>query len=365
MFALKPKSTQNNPSATFYKRCFDLSKYYNAMRPYVVTYGDGTKKRFVYDKDKNQMIEISEPQNPNTSVDPIYITSNIPYGFFDKLIGFYNDRWVTTIYNNVFDIRLDTSYFYDNISALLSNNASNTTIIKSFITTITGLCNDYVTNVLELTNKTITDFVVELDGVSYSITHNTRNNGFYLCRLINNNVQFIIDNSTDATMNTLLPHTAFNGKQFSVKKMTIYYVDNNTNASETTNLTYADVKKYFSNFVDNFLGMFINQTIMATTFDKLKNDKISQQQRSYFIDSGNFDYCYIGDINNVEEQYIKGFNVEFTTFDIKTETDLPLNNDDIAIIDGVPYIISDVSYKTIRLPKPLRYTFCTLTELKR
>ena len=356
MFALKPKSTQNNPSAIFYKRCFDLTQYMNASCPLKTLSNDNEINYWVYDKEANKMVLIENKDYTTFKA----ITTNVVYSYGNNLIAYNGIEWIDTIYLTASDIKINYNKFYDNIETLTNNPSVYLPVIKSLIMENISMADDILSELPE--TASIRYITIEFENTFDNIIINSTSGTQYLTREINGNTQVILASPTSNNFGVVIPNHTFDGKKFSVSNVVIGYVSNNTNQQLT--LSGDDL----TNFIDNakgLLGLLFNTTIIANGTSKIINDKIGKQQRSYFINSGTFNYCYIGDINNVEEQYIKGLNVEYITFDIKTETDLPLNDDDIAIIDGVPYIISDISYKTIRLPKPLRYTYCTLTELKR
>lgn len=358
MFALKPKSTQNNPSATFYKRCFDLTQYMNAQCPLKTLSNNNEINYWVYDKEANKMVLIENKDYTTFKA----ITTNVVYSYGDNLIAYNGIEWIDTIYLTASDIKINYNKFYDNIETLTNNPSVYLPVLKSLIMENISNADDILYEIS--TSASLRYISIEFENTFDNIIINSTSNTVYLTREINGNTQVILPSATSNNFGVVIPNHTYDGKKFSVSGITIGFHYTMENTDDTITLSGDDL----TDFIDNakgLLGLLFNTTIIANGTSKIINDKIGKQQRSYFINSGNFDYCYVGDINNVEEQYIKGFNVEFTTFDIKTETDLPLNNDDIAIIDGVPYIISDVSYKTIRLPKPLRYTFCTLTELKR
>lgn len=358
MFALKPKSTQNNPSATFYKRCFDLTQYMNASCPLKTLSNDNEINYWVYDKEANKMVLIENKDYTTFKA----ITTNVVYSYGNNLIAYNGIEWIDTIYLTASDIKINYNKFYDNIETLTNNPSVYLPVLKSLIFENIVKANEILDELPETASlRKITIGLGNVDAFD-NIEINTVTTTQYFTRQVNGNTQVILASEIDEFFGVVIPNHTYDGKKFKVNGITIDYVSNGTN--ETLDLEGDDL----TDFIDNakgLLGLLFNTTIIANGTSKIINDKIGKQQRSYFINSGTFNYCYIGDINNVEEQYIKGLNVEHLTFDIKTETDLPLNDDDIAIIDGVPYIISDISYKTIRLPKPLRYTYCTLTELKR
>lgn len=89
-------------------------------------------------------------------------------------------------------------------------------------------------------------------------------------------------------------------------------------------------------------------------------------QKSRYIKGNYFDYTRISDVNENETQIYKGLIVDNKNFDIKyTNDDLKMDNDDIVQIDNELYYVSELSYKTVRLPKPYKTYFCTLTRLIR
>lgn len=98
---------------------------------------------------------------------------------------------------------------------------------------------------------------------------------------------------------------------------------------------------------------------------KGNSQTIFKGQKSVFYRKDYFDYVVITDVNVGEEQAIKGLITDLETFDIKFSNDeLKIDNDDIVQIDDKLYIVSDLSYKILRLPKPIKYYYCTLTKLK-
>lgn len=98
---------------------------------------------------------------------------------------------------------------------------------------------------------------------------------------------------------------------------------------------------------------------------KGNSQTIYKGQKSVFQRKDYFDYTIISDINIGEEQAIKGLITDLESFDIKfSYDDLKIDNEDIVQIDNKLYMVSDLKYKILRLPKPLKYYYCTLTKLK-
>ena len=70
-------------------------------------------------------------------------------------------------------------------------------------------------------------------------------------------------------------------------------------------------------------------------------------------------------INENQEQIGKGLISDNKSFDIKyTDDEIDIKDDDIIQIENEIYIVSESQYKVIRLPKPYKTYFCTLTRLK-
>lgn len=94
-------------------------------------------------------------------------------------------------------------------------------------------------------------------------------------------------------------------------------------------------------------------------------DKQYKNQKNTYVKDRYFDYTIISDINENEEQVIKGLITPTKSFDIKyTDDDININDDDIVQIGNELFFVSESSYRMIRLPKPFKTYFCTLTRLK-
>lgn len=100
-------------------------------------------------------------------------------------------------------------------------------------------------------------------------------------------------------------------------------------------------------------------------FIEIYADKQYRNQKNAYVKDRFFDYVRISDVNESEEQIIKGLITPTKSFDIKYyDDDIKLRDDDIVQIGNELYFVSETSYKEIRLPKAHKTYFCTLTRLK-
>ena len=89
-----------------------------------------------------------------------------------------------------------------------------------------------------------------------------------------------------------------------------------------------------------------------------------RNQKNRYIKNKAFDYIVISEINESAEQIHKGLISQHKSFDIKyTDDDVYIDDDDIVQIDNELFMVSDSSYKIVRLPKPYKTYFCTLNRL--
>lgn len=87
-------------------------------------------------------------------------------------------------------------------------------------------------------------------------------------------------------------------------------------------------------------------------------------QKNRYFRNGTFTYTIVSDINESITQAHKGLISKNKSFDIKyTDDEINIEEDDIILIDNELYFVSEASYKIIRLPKPYKTYFCTLTKL--
>ena len=87
-------------------------------------------------------------------------------------------------------------------------------------------------------------------------------------------------------------------------------------------------------------------------------------QKNRYFRNGTFTYTIVSDINESTTQAHKGLISKNKSFDIKyTDDEINIEEDDIILIDNELYFVSENSYKIIRLPKPYKTYFCTLTKL--
>lgn len=107
----------------------------------------------------------------------------------------------------------------------------------------------------------------------------------------------------------------------------------------------------------------IDSSVVSINIQNADNRR--ERQMTRYIKDREFDYTIVSDVNDSEEQIIKGLITERETFDIRySDDDLKLRDSDIVQIENGLYKVSDINTKILRLPKKLKYYFCTLTKLK-
>ena len=107
----------------------------------------------------------------------------------------------------------------------------------------------------------------------------------------------------------------------------------------------------------------IDSSVVSINIQNADNRR--ERQMTRYIKDREFDYTIVSDVNDSEEQIIKGLITERETFDIRySDDDLNLRDSDIVQIENGLYKVSDINTKILRLPKKLKYYFCTLTKLK-
>ena len=129
-----------------------------------------------------------------------------------------------------------------------------------------------------------------------------------------------------------------------------------------TIMVYGYDNKYFGYDPDN---EWIVLDYTPNNFIEIYSDKEYRNQKNIYVKDRFFDYTIISDVNENEEQIIKGLITPTKSFDIKYyDDDLKLRDDDIVQIDNELFFVSETSYKQLRLPKAHKTYFCTLTKLK-
>ena len=345
---LKPKTSQLNGDALLYKRCIDITNYANADALYKTLSTDGTYKYWYYDKNANEMVEIQEPENHiNHNIQDI--SSETVYMFGNKYsMSYVNGKWEYAI-TNISNVKWDY-YFFWNYDNLIDSN-------KNWLA---SKVNEYYNLLTQYLTDNYPDFN---SGDEYDITFNfnVSGNNFYIAINYEPSIYTTFGNTYNAgDWEYVENNTSLNGKTVHLSSVEINY---NLTGSPTT-IIDTTFYKTLPNY-EKFWALQINKAVVRPYQEILNVGGINKQQRSYFLNDGYFNFAYMGDINRVEQQVIKGLNVEYITFDVKTDTDKKITEEDVVQIETELYMVSNVSYKTIRLPKPMRYQRFTLTQLKK
>lgn len=106
------------------------------------------------------------------------------------------------------------------------------------------------------------------------------------------------------------------------------------------------------NELSNVKKLYIHDD--GNTLAKALIDKFELNKYFYY---GDMAYMPIDDIQETEEQYIKGYSVKGETRAIRYDIDTKLNIQDVVVIDNVAYIVEDITKHTkIGLNKYITYT---------
>jgi hypothetical protein len=129
--------------------------------------------------------------------------------------------------------------------------------------------------------------------------------------------------------------------------------------------TYQYSNKYFKYDTTNLVWTTITQDQATETIISVSSNNVYRGQKNRYIKDRYFDYTIISDINENEQQIGKGLISDTKSFDIKyTDDEVNIKDDDIIQIENELRFVSETQYKVIRLPKPFKTYFCTLTRLK-
>lgn len=105
--------------------------------------------------------------------------------------------------------------------------------------------------------------------------------------------------------------------------------------------------------LSNVKKLYITRDEMEP-YSKALIDKFELNKYFYY---GDMAYIPIDDIQETEEQYIKGYSVKGETRAIRYDIDTKLNIQDVVVIDNVAYIVEDITKHTkIGLNKYVTYT---------
>ena len=339
---LKPKTTQLNEEAIFYKRCIDITNYANADGVYRTLLSNGTYKYWYYDKNLNEMVEIQQPTTDNITT----ISPNKTYVFGNKMfIAFVNDTWQYS-HSNISQVEYKNQFYWNDKNL----NAENRTWLENQFASYEPLITQYLQdNYVNFNNgrEYGLSFIFTIGDNTFDLTICPYDDVLYA------NGTYYYENSNWYDDD----YSSFNG-EITDMQVELYYNDGDYKITDTT--FYKTLPAY-----DEFIAMIVNENVVRESTETLSVAGINKQQRSYFLNNGFFNYTYVSDISKVEQQYIKGLNVEYKTFDIKTDSDMSFSEEDIIQINDELYIISNIMYKTIRLPKPIKYTLFTCTILKK
>ena len=366
---LKPKTTQLNEEAILYKRCIDITRYINASTVFRTLLSNATYKYWVYDTDRACMVEI-ENGNANNVIN---VSNDKAYYFNNNFWLWQNDAW-KKIYANFNDIEIKDEFYYNynnliedetktildyfrEYEVLIEKKAqidadnNGTSISKVTLSVFIGnVVINNLTNMLQICYEKDLQWNVEMLSFKYynALILNPPVTTRYM--YLNNNGNVTVD-----FPNVSLGITKYEGTLLDTPyDIVVEFSDNSDD--------YYDME--LPNY-EKIVALLFNDTGFRNTNLPIDNNFIDKQQRSYFLNDGFFNYTYVSDISKVEQQYIKGLNVEYKTFDIKTDSDMSFSEEDIIQINDELYIISNIMYKTIRLPKPIKYTLFTCTLLKK
>ena len=170
--------------------------------------------------------------------------------------------------------------------------------------------------------------------------------------------------------NTQVYFNVFNEEYYIYDKETtrgFVKLDEKPNGQEifvTSMATYCFGDKYY--FYDDDGWNTISEEDAYGSIISIADSNVYKGQKNRYIKDREFDYTTISDINESEQQIHKGLISSTKSFDIRyTDDDINLKDEDIVQIENELFFVSECSYKIVRLPKPYKTYFCTLTRIKR
>lgn len=93
-------------------------------------------------------------------------------------------------------------------------------------------------------------------------------------------------------------------------------------------------------------------------------NNIAKYQTNKYYYAGSFDYMIRGSVGSQDTQYIKGNIMHLRSFEIKHFDDnINIDHDDLVVIEGRLYSVSDLTYDIKRSPKPYTVYFATLNNI--
>lgn len=106
------------------------------------------------------------------------------------------------------------------------------------------------------------------------------------------------------------------------------------------------------------IGSIPAQTLAAKFAD------IGRYQTNKYYYAGSFDYMIRGSVGSQDTQYIKGNIMHLRSFEIKHFDDsINIDHDDLVVIEGRLYSVSDLTRDPKRSPKPYNVYFATLNNI--
>lgn len=371
---LKPKTSQLNYLATLYKETLDITRYINATTVFRTLLSNSTYKYWVYDTDNACMVEIENKTYDNV----ISVTNDKSYYLNNNFWVWQNDKW-KKIYSSFNDIEIKDEFYYNYNNLIADETNTILDYFRSYYTLIEEKAQiDADNNGTSISKVTLSIFIG-------NVTINNLTNMLQVC--YEKDLQWNVEMLSFKYYNALILNPPVTTRYM--------YLNNNGNVTVDFPNVSLGITEYLGTLLDTpydivvefddnsddyydvelpnyekIVALLFNDTGFRNVNLPIDDNFIDKQQKVYYLNKGEFDYCINGDINVVNQQIIKGLNFEFKTFEIKTSSDLGLGNQDIVKLLNEEtntyeyYITSDINYKTIRLPKPMKYTFCTLTQLK-
>lgn len=107
---------------------------------------------------------------------------------------------------------------------------------------------------------------------------------------------------------------------------------------------------------------------IATTYEILDakleyNDKQYRYSKNLYYNAGYFDYITTGSIDNTITQPVKGLMLPTTAKTIRTDDDIDIQEQDLAVIDGRLYGIESVEISQKKMPRPYNIQYLTLNNI--
>lgn len=114
----------------------------------------------------------------------------------------------------------------------------------------------------------------------------------------------------------------------------------------------------------NDIVITVKFTTVGLDLLSVKFNNIAKYQTNKYYYAGSFDYMIRGSVGSQDTQHIKGNIMHLRSFEIKHFDDrINIDHDDLVVIEGRLYSVSDLTYDIKRSPKPYTVYFATLNNI--